>query len=146
VRKVVVDTNIWVSALIKPYGVYAKMLEMITQTCTLLTAEDILAEAREVVLRPRIAAKYHLTEEAVDNALTAARTVAAIVTDLPTISVIEDDPDDNIVLACAIKAQADYVLSYDPHLTVLGEHQGITILTPKEFLPILKQQQSEQQS
>ncbi|MBI1742109.1 putative toxin-antitoxin system toxin component, PIN family [Candidatus Acetothermia bacterium] len=135
---VVVDTNIWVSTLIKPRGYYAQLLKEIIDRGKLFTAEEILAEAREVVLRSRIRTRYHLTEALIDRALAEARTYATIVSDLPQINVVAGDPDDNIIVACAIKAKAQYVVSYDPHLTTLKEYQGIKILTPEQFVPILR--------
>jgi putative PIN family toxin of toxin-antitoxin system len=136
--RVVVDTNIWVSTFIKPDGYYASLLQEIIKKGELFTAEEILAEAREVVLRPHIKDKYHLSESSIDRAITEARGFTTLITDLPDLDVIVEDPDDNIILACALKAQADYLLSYDPHLTDLGEYQGIQILTPKQFQAILK--------
>lgn len=136
---VVVDTNIWVSTLIKPQGQYARMLRDLARRGTLYTAEEILAEAREVALRPHIQKKYRLTETLVDHALTEACIFATVVTDLPVLEVVTEDPDDNLILACAVKAGAAYLVSYDPHLTRLHDYQGILILTPQQFLPILKQ-------
>jgi predicted nucleic acid-binding protein len=45
------------------------------------------------------------------------------------------DPDDDIVLACAVVGQADYLVSYDPHFEPLGEeYQGIKITKALPFL------------
>jgi len=114
------------------------MVKTISQKGTLYTAEEILGEAREVVLRPRIRNKYHLTETAVDRALAEARTTATLVINLSHLDIVKDDPDDNVILACALKARANYLVSYDPHLTKLREYEGIKILTPKEFMPLLQ--------
>jgi hypothetical protein len=132
--RVVVDTNIWVSVFIKPEGHFAHMLEMIVKHAELCTAEEILAEAREVVLRPRIRDKHHLTEATVDKAIAQARKVSTVLRDLPELDVVKDDPDDNLILACALKAGATYLVSYDPHLTKVKEYRGIKILSPAEFL------------
>jgi putative PIN family toxin of toxin-antitoxin system len=49
--------------------------------------------------------------------------------------VVVNDPDDNIVVACAIVGNATHLVSYDPHLLNLGEtYQGITILDGLHFL------------
>lgn len=49
--------------------------------------------------------------------------------------VITADPDDDHVLACAVVAQADYLVSYDPHFEVLnGNYQGIHIVKALPFL------------
>jgi len=137
--RVVVDTNIWVSTIIKPQGDYARLLQLIIRQGELFTAEEILAETRAVVLRPRIKNRYHLSEGTIDRAITAARNLATVLTDLPRLAVITKDPDDDLILACAVKAKAEYLLSYDPHLTELGEYEGIKIITPATFLSILKE-------
>jgi putative PIN family toxin of toxin-antitoxin system len=52
--------------------------------------------------------------------------------------VIPSDPEDDIVLECALRAKADYIVSGDKrHLLPLKEYQGIPILAPSDFLRIL---------
>ena len=135
---VVVDTNIWVSTIINPGGRYDTFVQEIASQGTLFTAEEILAEARDVVFRARIREKYHLTEAGIDLALGKIRGFATVIIDLPDLNVVQADPDDNIIVACALKAGAEYIISYDPHLTDLKEYSGIRILTPKQFQPLLK--------
>jgi predicted nucleic acid-binding protein len=45
---------------------------------------------------------------------------------------IRDDPDDDAVLACAVAAKADLVVSGDPHLVKLEQYEGIPIVGPAE--------------
>jgi len=47
-----------------------------------------------------------------------------------------DDPDDNAIIDCAVEANADYIVSGDAHLTTLGTIEGISILTPAQFIEI----------
>ena len=44
------------------------------------------------------------------------------------------DPDDDWVLATAVAGQADLIVTGDPDLLVLGTHEGVVILTPRQFL------------
>ncbi len=49
--------------------------------------------------------------------------------------IVVNDPDDDVILACAIVGQADYLVSYDPHLGSLGEtYQGVKITKALPFL------------
>ncbi len=49
-----------------------------------------------------------------------------------------DDPDDEMILECALAAEADYIVSGDKkHLLSLGEYQGIRIVSPAEFTRII---------
>lgn len=52
--------------------------------------------------------------------------------------VILDDPTDNKFLACALEGNAGYIVTGDQHLLRLKTYQEIDILTPRQFLDILK--------
>ncbi len=47
---------------------------------------------------------------------------------------IEDDPDDNKFIACAISLRAEYIVSGDPHLKRVGKIGGVEIVSPREML------------
>jgi len=78
-----------------------------------------------------------LPENKIQAFLFSIQKIAMIVENLPSLQIIEDDPDDNMVLACAIKIKADYLFSGDTHLRKLGSYKGIQIISPTEFLAIL---------
>ena len=130
----VFDSTIWVSTILKPHGRYAEIVKRVAQVAEIFASEYILAETREASLRPEKREKYGLTEEIIDEAIAAIRELTVVLTHLPNVEVIQEDPDDNLVLACALQAEADYLVSYDPHLLQLKEYQGIRILTPRELL------------
>lgn len=50
------------------------------------------------------------------------------------VTVVHSDPDDNAVLECALQAQADTIVTGDPHLLDLAEFGEIKIVTPAVFL------------
>ena len=50
------------------------------------------------------------------------------------VNAVREGPDDNRILECALAADADVIVSGDRHLLKLGAHEGITILTPRDFL------------
>ncbi|MDP2753102.1 MAG: putative toxin-antitoxin system toxin component, PIN family [Nitrospirota bacterium] len=56
------------------------------------------------------------------------------------IFVVQDDPDDNKFIGCAIECRADYIVSGDTHLLNLKEFEGIKILRVSEFLKIFYKQ------
>lgn len=53
--------------------------------------------------------------------------------------VVKADPDDDIIIATAVKAKASYIVTDDAHLLALGEYQGIKIMNRDEFLAELDQ-------
>ena len=52
------------------------------------------------------------------------------------------DPKDDEVLGCALAARADFIVTRDPDLLVLGKPFGISIVTPRQFLQVLVQRRS----
>ena len=78
--KAVVDTNIWISALINKYGYPAKLLNAyINGSFKLVISEPILAELADVLARPRIAKKYKITKDEIDELIMLLKFKAQIV-------------------------------------------------------------------
>ena len=135
--KAVLDTNVLVSALLSGDGVPNKILRLAGPTYQLFICQEIMEEAREVLLRPRIQKRISLNKDKVNAFLSTIQKVAKVMEDLPSLQVIDDDPDDNVILACALKANADYLVSGDIHLKQLGRYEGVPIVSPSEFLAII---------
>jgi len=94
----------------------------------------MLAELDDVLRRPKFAARLEQAGVTPDSLILGH---AALTTLVPAASigpVIAADPDDDEVLACAVSAQAEAIISGDPHLLQLGEYQGIRMLTAVQFL------------
>lgn len=135
--KVVLDTNILVSAFIVKNGNPAKILRSIDKI-ELTTSQEILKETEEVLQRKHIKKKYRVTNKQITDYVANLKQICALVKPTSIDKVVKDDPDDDIVLAVAQQAKANYIVSGDPHLTKLKEYEHITILTPAQFLKILK--------
>ena len=55
------------------------------------------------------------------------------------IEALLSDPDDNVVVACAVEGGANYLVTYDPHFdTLQGEYRGIKIVKAIPFLEVLR--------
>ena len=57
----------------------------------------------------------------------------------PAVKVVEDDPDDDKFVACAVALKAAYVVSEDRDLTAVEAYMGIRIVTPRAFLDALSE-------
>ena len=138
--KTVLDTSILVSAFLKHDGVNAKVLLGGKDRYQLYLSEDILEETSLVLLTyERIRKKYHYSDDEALEYLATLRVVAKeVLKKLPKIRVIERDPRDDHVLACALKVKADYIVSKDDHLKDLKEYRGIKIVSSQAFLELLK--------
>jgi putative PIN family toxin of toxin-antitoxin system len=138
--KAVFDTSILVSAFLKHTGLNAKVLQQAKDRYQLYLSEEILEETSRVLFNyQRIRRKYNYSDDEAREYLKILRIVAKqVLKVVPKIKVIEKDPKDDSVLACALKSGADYIVSKDDHLKALTEYRGIKIVSSQEFFEILK--------
>ena len=133
--KVVVDTNQFVSALISKKGPSARLLDLWRQQhFILVTSPEIILEIKKVLEYPHISQKYKLAKAEIHSLLLLIEHEAVVLSSLPAVHIIKEDPDDNKFLACALAAKAEYIVSGDRHLLSLGSYQSIAIVTVKDFL------------
>ncbi len=147
--KVVLDTNVLISARIARDGNPAEILKHILEhgpEIELLTSIDLLAEVRRVFHYRRIKRKYHLDDNDIALYLGTVEEASTLVQVETVIAVIDEDPDDDRVLACAYEGEADYIVSGDPHLLGLQQYEGIKIISPRDFLALLQEQQTHDDS
>ncbi len=130
VSKVVIDTNVFISAFGwdgKPEAVLRLMEQRTIVNCI---TNDIYAELQRVVAYPKL--KFSPTLQI--NILEFVFAWSRFVQPKETIAVISDDPDDDKFLSCAVAAEAAAIISGDPHLLALGSYRTIPIMTPAQFL------------
>jgi putative PIN family toxin of toxin-antitoxin system len=130
VTKVVIDTNVFISAFGwdgKPEAVLRLMEQ---RKVIYFTTNDIYAELQRVVAYPKL--KFSPTLQV--NILEFVFSWSRFVQPQEIVSVVTDDPDDDKFLACAIAANASAIISGDPHLLSLGSYRDILIMTPVQFL------------
>jgi putative PIN family toxin of toxin-antitoxin system len=133
------DANIYISALISGKGASARLVELLAEkNLSVAMSTAIFAEIGRVVRYPRISRKYHLTEVEIEEFLDLLREQVVWVEPDEVAQVIEADPDDDKYLACAITADAQFIVSGDRHLRDLERYRGIEILTPMAFLAYLR--------
>ncbi len=139
--KIVLDTNVLISARIGRNGNPARVLKHILEhgpDVELLTSTDLLSEVRRVFHYPRIMRKYRLNEDEIVLYLQLIEAASTLVKVQSVPAVVKEDPDDDRVLACAIEGEADYIVTGDPHLLTLEEYEGIKIVSPRDFLAVLE--------
>jgi predicted nucleic acid-binding protein len=72
--------------------------------------------------------------------------VSGAVPEDPVSGAVPEDPADERVLACALDAGADLIVSDDRHLLDLDSFQGIPILTARAFLERLEEEERSAES
>lgn len=133
--RVVLDTNTIISGLLWKGAPHA-VLGLIEQgRISPFISPPLITELREVLERPKFKLHLEAVAETPDNALGRYLQYAEIV-DVSTTPplVVARDPDDDQVLACAVAASVDYIVSGDRHLLDLGSYQGVPILNAADFM------------
>ena len=138
VDRVVLDTYQLVSGLLTPRGAQAELLDAWRdRRFLLITSPFILSEVDEVLSRPPLRHKYHLKKEQIERFLTLLRMDSLQVPGGMKPQVCRD-PDDDLILGCAVEGQADFLVTGDQDLLVLREYRGIRILTARHYIERLR--------
>ena len=140
--KAVLDTNVLVSSLLVKVGLPAGVVDAWRQRqYVLVTSPDLIAEVRATLNYPRLRRKYLFTDEDVARLVSLLEQDALVVPGQAEVTgVIRDDPADEKVLACAVDAEADVIVSGDSHLLALGEYEGIPVLTARTLFERLAEE------
>ena len=135
--RIVLDTNILVSALISGEGTPGQVLARLRrERITLVTSKFQIDELRDVLAREKL--KPHIRPEEADDLIFLLEAVAMVVAELPDVS-LSPDPRDNPILATALAGQADMIVSGDKgDMLALRRIEGIPIVTAHEALERLR--------
>ena len=134
----VIDTNVLLSGLLW-HGTCA------AQSCSsgnieLVLSQALLDELADVIARQRFAAILQRTTCTPERILSEIQTLAEIVVAPPLSLPMCRDPDDDAVLACALAAHADLIVSGDNDLLVLKEFLRMPIITAAQAMQRLERQ------
>lgn len=129
--RVVLDTNTLVSGVISPGGLPRRLLDGArAQVFELCSSATLLAELLDVLSREKFAARLAQAGLTPQGIVGELRRLAYMAAPQAVPRVIENDADDDQVLACALAGRADLIVSGDRHLHNLGgQYQGIPIVT-----------------
>ena len=141
--KAVIDTNIWVSSLLNPFGFPAKLRKAFEKsTFHVLISEPILAELADVLSRSRIKDKYGITDADIEELLTLIEERAEHVMVLDDVAICRDT-DDNLVIETAIKGKAAYLVTrdddikFDKDVSAFLLQYGVAVVSIAKFLALI---------
>ena len=138
----VTDTNVVVSGLLW-LGNPGRLLEAAANGhVTLYTSPALVAELRSALAYDRLAMRVQVSGMSLDDLMQRYLSVAILVSPTALPRVVRD-PDDDHVLACAIEAVADLIVTGDADLLTLESYQRIPVVTPAEALRRLEAQKSK---
>jgi hypothetical protein len=130
--RVVLDTNVVASALLWG-GTPERLIEVAGDgTLELFTSEALLAELAGILGRAKFSQKLKQKNLSAAEIVARYREIAATVEAAPLEEATLRDPDDTAVLACALAAGANAIISGDADLHALGNYRGILVLSPAQ--------------
>ncbi len=124
--------------MLAPHGIPRRLLDSAwAGQFTLCTSTIILNEVFTTLSRDRITRKYRLSETDLQRLrdLLEHETISRPVT--VEVHGVATHPEDDLVLATAVSAQAGHLVTGDSQLQKLAAYQGVTIVSPREFLDAL---------
>jgi len=136
VERVVLDTNVLISAILSPIGKPFACLRWVLENATLIVSRELLEELETRLARPKFS-KY--VDDSRRRTFVADLALSAVQVEIPGTLRVCRDPDDDKLLEVAVIGRADCLVTGDQDLLILNPFQGIPILTPAGFLAILSQ-------
>jgi putative PIN family toxin of toxin-antitoxin system len=133
----VIDTNIAVSALLWG-GRPRELLRLAANVAVvqMFSSPALIAELQRVMDYPKLQKKVQATGLTAASLTFHYRSILTVV-EPPTVpNIVERDPDDNQVVAAAIAARADAIISGDDDLLALGEAAGVPVLSVAQALAL----------
>jgi putative PIN family toxin of toxin-antitoxin system len=128
--RVVIDTNLYIMARLSPGGHIATWLQAAPSSPAyhIYTSSQIMAELEEKLIE-----KFSMDPVEVKDYMTDLQSGLTVVSPTVKIDAVPNDPDDKVILECAVEAQADLIVSADKHLYKLKRYKTIGIMHPNDL-------------
>lgn len=132
-RRAVLDANVYVSAAVHPGGTPGQVLDRLERReFEAVLSPAIVDELRRVLDYPKVRKAIRI-ETPLEQWLEAIVMLADVVDDRRLLAVCPD-PDDDKYLAAALEGRAEFVVTGDQAFLALEEHEGVRIVSPRDFL------------
>lgn len=137
----VLDTNAIVSATLFESGPSGRIWQAAhDRRFTLITSEWIIGEVVRALNRDRIQRKYQVRARDVARVRTYLERQVLMTPLTREVHGVASHPEDDLILATADSADADYLVTGDRQLQGLKTYKRVKIVSPREFLQILEEQ------
>jgi uncharacterized protein len=139
ILKAVIDNSVMISVAFAVQGLAKQLRDMIADgRFVLVTSKPILKELYRVFHYPHIVKRFSPSKDDISAFITLIIEHAIIVKGLYEIEGISEDPNDDMFIACAMEANAQYIVSRDPHLRNIKHYRGIQIIDVATFIEKVK--------
>jgi uncharacterized protein len=127
VLRAVIDSNVWISALLSR----GKPRELVNYfergSFTVIYPKWLIYELRKTSSKPRLSARIHPDD--LHNLVMLIERIGVLI-EPPQIPVVSRDPKDDVFLACAATSKSDFLVTGDDDLLCLHEHHSTQIIPP----------------
>ena len=137
--RVVADTNTVVSALLWRGSPYRLFQAVNDDRISLYTSRVLLDELEDVLSRRKFVKAIRTTNETLASLIRHYQELAHVVRTRPLVVRVSRDRDDDHVIACALAAKADLIVSGDHDLLDLKAYRGIRIIKAADALRLIAQ-------
>lgn len=132
--RVVADTNVIVSGILWIGPPHTILLAAEDARVTLYTSPALLQELEGVLTRPKFAPRLRDLQVTAEDVTAAYARLAHFVSPRHVMRLVETDPADDEVVACALAARTKFIISGDADLLRLRSYRRIAILSPAAFV------------
>lgn len=135
--KIVLDTNVLVSALLKPNSVPGRILDLVVARQVVVAMDHrIFVEYRDVLYRPEFELPRKEVADLLDFLWYSSERVQAseLATQLP-------DPEDRMFIEVAVRSFADALVTGNIKHFPTSQRHGVHVLTPRQFLDLWMRKQ-----
>ena len=127
--KAVFDTNVLIAAFLTEGLCSGLLIRARKKAFNLVLCDDIIREFEGILIK-----KFKLTSTDISEILPIVSEAASeILHKLGSIPNICRDPNDDMIIACAIDAAADYIVTGDEDLLILKRYKDIIMINPRNF-------------
>jgi len=137
--RIVLDTNVLVSAFISKLGHSARILDLVSmfEEIQLVLSEPILDEFEDVLSRDEVKERFGYSDRDLELLAQSVREISTIVESRSGFKIVKEDSKDDVVLNTAYDGKADYIVSGDHHLQNLKNFKGIKIVNSRQMMKII---------
>lgn len=142
--RVVLDTNIFISAILSPKSKTASIVKLVLDgKLHLVIAPAMWKELHAVLQYPKLKALMKRNDVSMDEVKDLLYKIERITITAPgekKVDRITKDTSDNMFLACAVEGKADFIISGDSHLKDVKAFQGVEIVNPDVFIKMVRKE------
>ena len=130
--RAILDTNVFIAGLLWRGSPHVLLEHARAGTLAVISSSTLIAELDNVLGRAKFAAILSKTSTSLERTIAEVRLLAELIDPPPLEHPVCRDSTDDHVLALALSANADMVVSGDDDLLVLGSFANIPIVTPAD--------------